>query len=148
MLELVPAVLEDAEAITMIKIRAYHQEINYYLGRDGGPDGYDKVESEEWIIRQFEAFKIMQGKDLIGAFFVKLEEQNTVAYLEDFVIDLPYQNKGFGFETLKLVEKAYPDALVWKLSTPIFSIGNQHLYEKAGYHEVVRDEEEIYYEKT
>lgn len=40
------AVLEDANIITEIKIAAFNKEINTYLGRDGGPPGYDKVESE------------------------------------------------------------------------------------------------------
>ena len=33
----------------------------------------------------------------------------------------------------------------WKLSTPIFSVGNQHLYEKFGYIETGRNSDEIFY---
>ena len=44
------AELQDAETITEIKIAAFNQEINMYLGRNEGPPGYDSVESEIDII--------------------------------------------------------------------------------------------------
>lgn len=43
------------------------------------------------------------------------------------------------------MEKQYPLVKEWYLSTPVFSVGNQHLYEKFGYVEIARDEEEISY---
>lgn len=46
-----------------------------------------------------------------------------------------------------MVQELYPKVGGWKLSTPIFSIGNQHLYEKFGYVEVSRDSDEIFYSK-
>ena len=46
------AVLEDANRITEIKIAAFNKEINTYLGRDGEPLGYDKVESEMDILEK------------------------------------------------------------------------------------------------
>ncbi len=66
---------------------------------------------------------------------------------EDFVINPIYQGKGYGYRTMELVEENYKNILVWQLSTPIFSIGNQYLYEKFGYIEVSRDDNEIEYIK-
>lgn len=37
MIEIKRALLNDAETITEIKIKAYNKEINTYLGRNGGP---------------------------------------------------------------------------------------------------------------
>lgn len=53
MIRICKASLEDAQTITDIKIRAFNKEINTYLGRDGGPPGYDKVESEIYLIHTF-----------------------------------------------------------------------------------------------
>lgn len=64
---------------------------------------------------------------------------------EDFVISPKHQGNGLGYKVMQLVEEAYPSIREWYLSTPVFSVGNQHLYEKFGYLEVSRNEEEIEY---
>lgn len=65
--------MEDAEEITKIKTIAFNKEINTYLGRDGGPPGYNKVESEIEIIDKFLAYKIVLDNCIIGAFFFILK---------------------------------------------------------------------------
>ena len=52
-IEIKKALIEDASVITKIKIAAFNKEINTYLGRNGGPPGYDKVDSEIDIIKNF-----------------------------------------------------------------------------------------------
>lgn len=146
MIYLERAMLEDAEQITQIKIIAFNKEINTYLGRNGGPPGYDKVESEIDIIEHCIAYKILLNEKIIGGLFLYPEE-DTIMHFEDFVIHPLYQGKGFGYDVLCKIEKLYPNIKQWRLSTPIFSVGNQYLYEKFGYREVSRDEEEIYYSK-
>ena len=42
----------------------------------------------------------------------------------------------------------FPHVKEWKLSASIFSVGNQHLYEKFGYIETWRNDDEIFYSKT
>ncbi|MGN0394852.1 MAG: GNAT family N-acetyltransferase [Coprococcus sp.] len=144
MISVVRAVTDDAQEITNIKTRAFNKEINMYLGRNGGPPGYDKVESEIEIIKKFTAYKILLEDKIIGAFFIILLENNKVRF-EDFVIEPEYQGKGYGFKTLQILEKMYPQITEWYLSTPIFSVGNQNLYEKFGYQEIGRDADEIEY---
>lgn len=141
------AVIEDARLITEIKTRAYNQEINTYLGRDGGPKGYNQVESEEKIIKNLIAYKILLEEKIIGAFFLIPIDEISMRF-EDFVIDPCYQNKGYGYETLQKVEEAYPEIKKWYLSTPKFSVGNQHLYEKFGYVKLETTEYEIEYIKN
>lgn len=147
MIALEKAEIVDAKEITEIKKAAYNQEINRYLGRNGGPPGYDRVESEMDIIGRFPAYKIMLDGKIIGAFFLIPLEENRMRF-EDFVIDPAYQGKGYGFRTLQLAEQLYSNIQEWYLSTPIFSVGNQHLYEKFGYREISRNEDEIEYCKT
>ena len=62
---------------------------------------------------------------------------------EDFVIDPIYQNKGYGYKVMQLIEEMHADIVEWQLSTPVFSVGNQHLYTRFGYKEVSRNEDEI-----
>ena len=62
MLTIERAKMEDAEEITKIKTVAFNKEINTYLGRDGGPPGYNKVESELEIIDKFFKEKILKNK--------------------------------------------------------------------------------------
>lgn len=138
------AKLDDAHEITNIKKAAFNKEINTYLGRDGGPPGYDKVESEIDIINSFIAYKIMLGDEIIGAFFLIFQD-NARMHFEDFVIHPLHQGNGYGYLTMQIVEQKYPTIKEWYLTTPVFSIGNQHLYEKFGYKEIGRNDNEIEY---
>lgn len=147
MVEIMRAHLEDASEITRIKTLAFNKEINTYLGRDGGPPGYDSVESEISIIENCIAYKVLLGNKIIGAFFLTRHGDRCMNF-DDFVIDPIYQGRGFGYKVLCMTEKMYPDIEKWRLCTPIFSIGNQHLYEKFGYKEVSRNRDEIFYEKN
>lgn len=144
MLEIKKAKINDAQLITEIKIRAFNKEINTYLGRNGGPPGYDKVESEIDIIKKFIAYKIELNNQIIGAVFLISIGESKMRF-EDFVIEPSFQGKGYGYMVMELIEKMYPNINEWQLFTPVFSIGNQHLYKKFGYVEVSRNEDEIEY---
>lgn len=134
-LTLILARMEQAEAITAIKTRAYNAEIRRWLGRDGGPEGYNSVDSQRDILTRFSCYGIWLGGELIGALFVI--EQGSAAYrLEDLVIDPPYQHKGYGSAAIRAVEALYPDARLWSLCTPDFCLGNRRLYARLGYREV------------
>jgi GNAT superfamily N-acetyltransferase len=146
MIDIKRALLKDAKAITEIKIKAFNKEINTYLGRNGGPPGYDKVESESDIIVNFIAYKIVLDNNIIGGLFLIPIEGNKMRF-EDFVIDPIYQGHGYGYKVMQLIEEMYPDIKEWQLSTPVFSVGNQHLYTRFGYKEISRNNDEIEYVK-
>lgn len=146
MLEIKKANIADAQLITDIKTKAYNKEINTYLGRDGGPNGYNEVESQIYIIKNFIAYKIELDNQIIGGLFLIPLGDKKMRF-EDFVIEPSFQGKSYGSRVMKLVEKTYQDINEWQLSTPVFSVGNQHLYEKFGYVEVSRNEDEIEYIK-
>ncbi|MEW8995739.1 GNAT family N-acetyltransferase [Clostridium sp.] len=138
------AELDDAQAITEIKTIAYNKEINTYLGRNGGPPGHDEVESQIYIIKNFIAYKIELDNQIIGALFLIPLDDNKMRF-EDFVIEPSFQGKGYGYRVMELIEKTYPDIKEWFLSTPVFSVGNQHLYKKFNYCEISRNDDEIEY---
>lgn len=146
MLEIKNAKIEDAQFITNIKTKAFNKEVNTYLGRNGGPPGYDKVESEIDIIKKFIAYKIELNNQIIGALYL-IPLGNGKMRFEDFVIEPSFQGKGYGYRIMEMIEKIYPDINEWQLSTPVFSVGNQYLYKKFGYVEVSRNDDEIEYIK-
>ena len=146
MLELKKAAYEDAAVITAIKIRAYNKEINTYLHRDGGPDGYDRVESQQEILHKFPVWRIELDSVLIGALFVAPQD-GGVMRLEDFVIEPVQQGKGYGRRVLSMLEALYPEARAWTLCTPEFSVGNRYLYESCGYTAVGEHDGLIEYRK-
>ena len=146
MLELKRAVFEDAAAITAIKVRAYNREIRTYLHRDGGPEGYDSVDSQRDILRRYPVWRIELDSALIGALFVAPQD-GGVMRLEDFVIEPVQQGKGYGRRVLSMLEALYPEARAWTLCTPEFSVGNRYLYESCGYTAVGEHDGLIEYRK-
>lgn len=144
MITLQRAKLEDAKQLTAIKIAAYNLEINTYLGRDGGPPGYNDINSQISIIKNCIAYKIILDHNIIGGFFLIPLASNCMRF-EDFVIHPTYQRQGYGHFAMKLLESEYPNIHKWYLSTPIFSLGNQYLYKKLGYYEISRNDDEIEY---
>ena len=95
MLTIQRANLEDAETLTVIKTAAYNLEINTYLGRDGGPPGYNDINSQISIITNCIAYKIVLDNDIIGGFFLIPLEYNCMRF-EDFVIHPASKDKGMG----------------------------------------------------
>lgn len=144
MLTIQRAQLDDADQLTAIKTAAYNLEINTYFGRDGGPPGYNDVNSQISIIINCIAYKIVLDTTIIGAFFLIPLEDSCMRF-EDFVIQPSYQGLGYGYLTMQLLEKEYPSIHKWLLSTPIFSLRNQYLYKKFGYCEILRNQVEIEY---
>ena len=69
------------------------------------------------------------------------KEINTyIILLDDCIIG--------GFFLYSEGDDIFPHVKEWKLSASIFSVGNQHLYEKFGYIETWRNDDEIFYSKT
>lgn len=146
MLHIKRAKLEDAESITQINTQAFNDEIRSTMGRDGGPPGYNQVATHKEIINKFLAYKIIHNNEIIGSFFL-IQKENTHLLLESFCILPLYQNRGFGYKTLQLMEKEYPNIKKWSLSSGKKSTRIHHLYEKFGYVKTRENEWEYEYEK-
>lgn len=109
--------------------------------------GIYNLEETKNLMQQFSCYLIYKGEEPIGIFWVHVEEENSLT-LEDFCIHPKYQGKGYGTESLQLIE-SYFDNRRWLLTTPIFCKRNRHLYEKNGYKKIgyVSDGTVIVYEK-
>lgn len=108
-------------------------------------DSYDKYKfcpayevSDEQVISFLEkaaAYKILLDGEPVGSIFIYKISDNH--YELDTISILPQlQNTGIGGLAVSLVEKLYPNALTWTLSTPETDYRNRHFYEKLGYYQV------------
>ncbi|GCD12559.1 GNAT family N-acetyltransferase [Clostridium tagluense] len=100
------------------------------------------------LIKKFLFYKITLNSNIIGFFW--LHSVETESYeLEDLCIHPEYHNKGYGFNTMKLMEELHPQIKKWVLGTPYYSVKNQYLYEKIGYKKTGQTEDGFlfFYEK-
>lgn len=142
---------EDAERIVEIKRLAYTDEDTRFGGGKGEKLKYiGNIDFIFWCMNRFHLYKILFGEIIIGTFWLdhETDERPNHFELQDFCITPEYQNKGYGEEALRLMEKLHPNVGIWSLSTSTFSIRNQHLYEKMGYIKIGQTEEKVFYEKT
>lgn len=135
------AKIDDAEEIAKCAREAYKDE-KYRFANE--KDSYDGYPSTNWVIhdiKKYTYYKILLDKKIIGGAYI-WEKSDGVYIIEDFCIHPSYQNKGYGKEALLQLEKINLNIKVWTLTTPIYSIRNQHLYERLGYREIGRGEED------
>lgn len=140
------AEMEDVLLLAEIKARALREEIRTYFGRCARLSSLMDLEGELSRLKQHQEYKILLNEKTIGVFFLTDLGDGKMQF-EDFAIEPEYQGRGYGYRVLQLVEQLFPKIKVWSLSALACSIGNQHLYEKAGFVEVKRDEWEVEYVK-
>jgi ribosomal protein S18 acetylase RimI-like enzyme len=149
MLTLKRAHVRNAEVITLIKTAAFNKESREFgPGTDGGPPGYDSVECTIEGIESNIYYLICLDKKIIGSLWLHMIDDKQLE-LEDFVIHPDYQNRGYGKQSLVLMEEAHPEIRIWSLGTPRHSTKNQYLYEKMGYKRVGESDDKllVLYEK-
>ncbi len=146
MIKLERATLNDAVIITDINTKAFNDEIQTVLGRDGGPPGYNAIEENSRVITKFIAYIILFENRTIGSFFLIPHSREHYS-LESFCIYPEYQNRGFGYQTLLEMEKMNCEVKKWTLESMKGSNRIQHLYEKFGYMQIGEDECFFRYEK-
>ncbi len=132
MITIKKATLDDAGKITDINIKAFNDEMKRVQGEAGGPPGYDSVDQHKSYMNEYMVYTVLQGDEIIGSFFL-VENNQEHFYFENFCIYPEFQNKGYGFDTLELVEKEFPSVKKWSLHTDKRSDRIEHLYEKFGY---------------
>lgn len=147
MIKLQPATMEDSHIVMNIHTKAFNDEMNRVLGRDGGPPGYNSLEENQKIIRDFKTYKIIYNEIVIGFFFL-VEHSKSHVSLESLCIYPEYQNRGFGYKTLIEMEKLHPEYKKWTLVSMKGSDRIQHLYEKFGYQRTFEEEWVYGYEKN
>ena len=130
-------ILDDADALVEVQMRAFHHDTEQYGVEIGGPPGYDSLNMMFKDIRQGCCHKILLDGKLIGGIII-FNRGDGHLHLDRLFIDPAYHNHGYGTEAVRYIEAECP-ARVWTLDTPTFATRNQHFYEKLGYEQVGTD---------
>lgn len=133
----------DIAVLTPIMKRAFDEDSQIHLGRNGGPEGYD----DGSFLRSFAlhpdatARMILLDGQPVGAYIIWLNQSPQCHMLGCIFVDPSAGGMGIGAATWANIEREYPDARLWRTETPIFSHRNHHFYvNKCGFH-VVRIED-------
>ena len=134
MLELLRASLEDATAIAQCTRDAYADEILRFSGTSDidKVNGRLTVDAVQNDIKNHIYYKIVLDGVIIGGVFLYEVDAQTLD-IEDFCIIPIHHNKGYGKFVLSELERIHSGIKKWVLTTPVYSVRNQHLYEKHGY---------------
>ncbi len=132
----------DIPVLTPIMKRAFDEDSQMHLGKDGGPDGYD----DGAFLRKYAlhpdstARKILLDGRPAGAYILWLDPPTRCHMLGNLFVDPSVGGKGVGTAAWAHIEREYPGTALWRTETPIFSRRNHHFYvNKCGFH-VVRIE--------
>ena len=149
MLEIMRASVEDSEAIAQCARNAYSDEI-FRFDDTSKVNEHPTAENVLYHIEHHIYYKIVLDDIVIGGVFI-VEKGAQTASIEDFCIAPSHQNKGYGKFVLSELERMHGDVIKWVLTTPVYSVRNQCLYEKCGYKRVKVDDYGgtlcVYYEK-
>lgn len=129
----------DVELLTPIMTRAFDHDTKIHTVKvAGGPPGYnDGTFLNKWALHPHStAFCIYLDDELAGAIILWIFEHHENR-LGCVFLDPHYESQGIGTRVWKMVEKMYPQTLIWVTETPLFSHRNQNFYiNKCGFHAV------------
>jgi GNAT superfamily N-acetyltransferase len=125
----------DSEVLCRIQRAAFDSEsqTHQWTGQVG-PDGYGNREGLKELMGRTDLFKIVQGEITVGG--VAVVDSEDSCRLVRIFIDPVHQGKGIGHDVFALLLERYPDATVWKLDTPSWSLRNHRFYESLGFRKV------------
>ena len=139
--------INDAEILANIQRDSFDNESRTFNNNEqGGPDGYDSIDSQINFMKQAHYYKILKDNAIVGGVIVYVND-SFVYNLGRIFIDPGHQNQGIGYQVMKLIETMYPEAKKWWLDTPSWSISNHYFYEKSGYVKVNEEHGLFIYEK-
>jgi len=134
MVKLIRASYEDAEIMSQCMRAAYSKEI-FDFDDKNEVNKHPTPDNIRYHIEHNIYYKIELDGAIIGGVFIVEEDEHTVS-IQDFCISPNHQNKGYGQSVIKELENIHGDRKKWELTTPVYSVRNQRLYEKHGYMQV------------
>lgn len=134
-----PILPSDVELLSPLMKAAFDADSMLHLGRPGGPEGYDDGSflRKYALSPQATSYTISRDGVLIGGIILWIHPDTGENFLGNIFIAPTEENRGVGTLVWEFVEKQFPDTLVWRTETPIFSHRNHHFYvNKCGFHVV------------
>ena len=136
MIQIIRAGAEDLETVIAIQRASFKAVYEKYQ------DEYDPYledrERIKWkLVERPNSYYyfVKEAEEILGFLRVHTNEELTEAWLGTAAILPQYQEKGYGSEGLRLLEKEFPTITQWDLCTVLQDAGMVAFYEKNGYHQ-------------
>lgn len=120
-----------------------------HFEEDGEIISRDTIEQS---INNGKAYRILLDGEKVGGVVVSIDKAFLRGELELLFVKPDVHSKGIGYAAWCLVEKMYPEIIVWETYTPYFEKRNIHFYvNKCGFHIVEfmwKDDEMFRFQKV
>ena len=120
-----------------------------HFEEDGEIISRDTIEQS---INNGKAYRILLDGEKVGGVVVSIDEAFLRGELELLFVKPDVHSKGIGYAAWCLIEKMYPEIIVWETCTPYFEKRNIHFYvNKCGFHIVEfmwKDDEMFRFQKV
>lgn len=94
----------------------------------------------EDILRSLDAptaqtFNILCNDNVVGGVCVQINHETQCNSLDLLFLDTDFHSKGIGYSVWEMIEKNYPETVIWETHTPYFEKRNINFYvNKCGFH--------------
>lgn len=116
--------------------------------RPGGPPGYDSIQWHIQRMTEGHLFAAVDGEEIIGGAILFLDQRGDTLYIGRIFVDPTQFRRGYGSAIMREIETLYPAVSTFRLETPLWNTRTNQFYQKIGYQERYRTEEEVFYEKV
>ena len=120
-----------------------------HFEEDGEIISHDTIEQS---INNGKAYRILLDGEKVGGVVVSIDKAFLRGELELLFVKPDVHSKGIGYAAWCLIEKMYPEIIVWETCTPYFEKRNIHFYvNKCGFHIVEfmwKDDEMFRFQKV
>ena len=124
----------DSERLAEISKRAFDTDVDFGAPGSMDPNGFDSPTFYTRIIRFLDSYCIMRGEEVVGGVMAMVVGRHGI--LERIFVDQSHMREGMGSESVRLIEKAYPDVSLWSLGTPEWNTRTPQFFGKLEYVQV------------
>lgn len=148
MINLKKTEIDELEELTSISKRAFDSDISIGAScPEGGPPGFDDVSWHRRMMRISEGFYSVYNDDMLIGGILVFREGSGIYNLGRIWLDPSIHKKGFGLDSMNALMDMYPDAVKWKLETPLWNTRTRNFYLKAGFSIIGENSDDVFFEK-
>ena len=138
----------EISTLTRQSKEAFDSDVEVGADEAGGPPDYDCEQWHREMQKSRNLYSIIANGELVGGMLLFEDSFDPrVVYVGRIFIGKEFLRKGYGREAMLYAERLFPNAVFFKLETPVWNIRTNTFYPSLGYTEMKRDEESVYYQK-
>ena len=139
-LQFLKASTADAVSLMCISKKAFDSDVEVGASSVGGPPGYATLSFHTKMARMNCLYKLVDDYKIVGGALLFLKDD--ILNVGRIFVDPEHFRKGYGIFMMQQIEESFAEVKVFTLDTPIWNVRTN-----AGYVEVRRDGDFVYYEK-